>query len=467
MITCSTSCSRDDLLEVPARAEDGQRDAGAVVGQRILVEEADRLQPELGLVEQARRREAADAAGADDERRAKPFAGDAGATVRPVERDAARADVDGREEPEPQRLVDVARGASDDGREREQRDRREPGRTCDATEIVGRAQSEARAVEPARRQQREDERAIRDRPALRNADDPGGARADEGRNSRQREHGDVDCHAAEPPRQTRPEAEPEGPALEARCEIADRVDGVEKLNHRPGCPEALVRQVYGRTRAKRLRPQPSRSRKAPPAVRSARSTPVKGSEPPDFPTVSSPGLAGVAALPRAGPGSRRARLRPRSACRSPAPPRRSARCAGRYRCMFGRAGRCPRSPRRSRAVMRPLPPIQPRAPATPTLQSLLAFCTSPSPPPSFLPLDESNAVRSFVIEPVSPFFQNSNFQSLRARLSSRSDRIRAERVTWFGRSPCSARRSSRSRLPGASTGASSLRTGCHTRRSSH
>ena len=40
-------------------------------------------------------------------------------------------------------------------------------------------------------------------------------------------------------------------------------------------------------------------------------------------------------------------------------------------------------------------------------------------------------------------------------------------MTWFGRFPCSARRSSRSRLRGASTGASSLRTGFLTLRSSH
>ena len=150
-----------------------------------------------------------------------PSPRDAGATLRPVERDAARTDVRGREEPEPQRLVDVARGASDDGREREQHDRREPGRTDDATEVVDRAEAEARAVEaaPASSTNTSAQYAIV-QPGW-NARDSGGP-APTWSQPRQREHDDVDCHAAEPPAQTRPETEPEVPALErgARSLIA-------------------------------------------------------------------------------------------------------------------------------------------------------------------------------------------------------------------------------------------------------
>jgi hypothetical protein len=57
---------RDDVLEVPARTEHGERQRAAVV-DRVLVEEADGVEAELRGAREPARCEAADLAGADDE----------------------------------------------------------------------------------------------------------------------------------------------------------------------------------------------------------------------------------------------------------------------------------------------------------------------------------------------------------------------------------------------------------------
>ena len=78
----------EDALQVPARAEHGQRGRAALDLERVVVEEADRLQAELGAVHEAARHQVADLAGADDQRRAAPPR--AIARVRDEEAGAAR-----------------------------------------------------------------------------------------------------------------------------------------------------------------------------------------------------------------------------------------------------------------------------------------------------------------------------------------------------------------------------------------
>src|SRR5205807_8685487 len=94
----------DDGVEVPARARDGQAERLARVDERLLVQEGHGLEPELGPLEQAPRREAADPPGTDDQRRADALALGASARLRPVEGDPPGHEVDERERPRADRL---------------------------------------------------------------------------------------------------------------------------------------------------------------------------------------------------------------------------------------------------------------------------------------------------------------------------------------------------------------------------
>ena len=60
-ITCSTSWLGNYLVEVPAGAQHRNGDATVPGVERLLVEEADRLEPELGVRQQALREQAPDA----------------------------------------------------------------------------------------------------------------------------------------------------------------------------------------------------------------------------------------------------------------------------------------------------------------------------------------------------------------------------------------------------------------------
>ena len=120
----------DDLLEIPARAEHGQHEPVAVVGARLLVQVADRLQAELRHLREALRRQPADAARA----RRSASAGDPSPALqlpppRPVDRGPPRGEIRGREEPEPQRLVDRVAAGADERCTGQQRDRSEARRT--------------------------------------------------------------------------------------------------------------------------------------------------------------------------------------------------------------------------------------------------------------------------------------------------------------------------------------------------
>src|SRR5207253_6469868 len=81
--------------------------------ERLFIEEADRLQPELRVFEEAPGREAADAAGTDDQGRLRSVALPSRLDLRPVEGDPACAEVDSTEGRETDGLggevVDVAR----------------------------------------------------------------------------------------------------------------------------------------------------------------------------------------------------------------------------------------------------------------------------------------------------------------------------------------------------------------------
>ena len=86
-------------VEVPARPEHGDRQRVVLFDERVLVEEADRLQAELGMCEQPVRREPAYLSGADDQRRSDRLAVAVGLRPRPVQGDAAGGEVDGGERP--------------------------------------------------------------------------------------------------------------------------------------------------------------------------------------------------------------------------------------------------------------------------------------------------------------------------------------------------------------------------------
>ena len=97
------------------------------VDEGLLVEERDRPKAELGVVEEALGDERADAPGADDERRPDALPHGAGSLLRPVPRQATRADVG--EANAQSRAVSVARSAVEPSRTR-------PVRTSIAASVV-------------------------------------------------------------------------------------------------------------------------------------------------------------------------------------------------------------------------------------------------------------------------------------------------------------------------------------------
>ena len=85
----------DNVLEVPTRPDDRDGQHGLI--ERLLVEEADRVQAELGMLEQPARGQPADPAGADHQRRFAELSLAPRLELRPVERHPARGQVDGAE----------------------------------------------------------------------------------------------------------------------------------------------------------------------------------------------------------------------------------------------------------------------------------------------------------------------------------------------------------------------------------
>jgi hypothetical protein len=92
----------DQPLEVPARAE--HRDGQARLVERLLVDEPDGLEPELGVGEQAVRRELSDASGPDDQGRPGHTLRAAAPSPAPVKGHSAGSEIDHAERDEAQRL---------------------------------------------------------------------------------------------------------------------------------------------------------------------------------------------------------------------------------------------------------------------------------------------------------------------------------------------------------------------------
>ena len=191
----------DQPLEIPAGPEHGHGQARLV--ERLLVEEADRLEPELRVVEQPSGGERADAAGTHDQGRPGQLAVPPGHQLRPVEGHAARGEVHGAEGQQPQRLagevVHVPRQKDPEG---EQRHRCEHHGGDDALEVVQHRQAQPPVVEATAREQADDQCRVREQPdrlCLGNARAPGGQLGDE---RRREQH-----QAVEEERSPRPGAE--------------------------------------------------------------------------------------------------------------------------------------------------------------------------------------------------------------------------------------------------------------------
>ena len=88
--TCSTLCSSITRSRSQLAPRTGSVDGGAVDLERVVVEEPDRAQAELGAVHHALGDQLADAAGADDQRRAAALAAGDGAGAGDEEAGAAR-----------------------------------------------------------------------------------------------------------------------------------------------------------------------------------------------------------------------------------------------------------------------------------------------------------------------------------------------------------------------------------------
>ena len=141
--------SADDVLEVPARAEHRQVDVAVLGRDGLLVEEPDRPHAELGMREQPLRREPADVAGADDERRPERVAAPPRRQLGPVQQRAAADQVDGGETRDAKRLVG-GRGVGE-SECANHRDRHRGDRTGgdDRADVVQQPEAEPRSVEPA------------------------------------------------------------------------------------------------------------------------------------------------------------------------------------------------------------------------------------------------------------------------------------------------------------------------------
>ncbi len=185
-----------DAVEVPARAEHRE---SLDARERLLVEEPDRLQAELGPLEQSLRDELPDAAGAEDQRRPGGLARAPGPHVRPAE-DGARGDeAGGREEPGPHGL---GRGngvvGQDDPRGRRGH-RRDRARADHAPQLVEQPRVEARLVGPARVEEDDREEREGEEPDDRRRLEARRAPARLGDHRAEGEHDRVDGEADERP----------------------------------------------------------------------------------------------------------------------------------------------------------------------------------------------------------------------------------------------------------------------------
>ncbi len=266
----------DQPLQVPAGAEHGYRQA--LLLERLLVEEADGLQAELGVLEQPRGRQTADVAGAHDQRGPQRLAVPARRKLCPVVGDAAGRQVDGAEGEQPQRLRgEVVHVAREQDPKAENAHRREGDHGQHRADVVERRDMEAPRVRPTEVEKAQHQRAVHERPRRRDVDDTGSGGSQLGRGDGRRDH-----HRVEGERSARPGAVCASPPERPRLLVA-RLEPSKPLHiQRPG--RHYVRPPHPVRRYLRARPSltsvvPATSSTTPPAASNARSRPVKGRPP--------------------------------------------------------------------------------------------------------------------------------------------------------------------------------------------
>ena len=144
---------------------------------RLGVEEADRAQAELGMIEQPDRGQPADAPGADDDRRrgrarARAPPGDDEIGAQPADREQNR-----REQPEAQRGVDTGLIGRLEGVDREDRHRRDGRRREREAEVVERLEPEPLRVSAPAGHEADDDRVEQRSAAARRSRSRRGGRA--------------------------------------------------------------------------------------------------------------------------------------------------------------------------------------------------------------------------------------------------------------------------------------------------
>ena len=203
----------NDAVEIPARAQDWQ----AVVVRdraRLLVQESDRAQAELGMVLQPHGRQPADVPGADDQRRAHGLASTAGPELTPGEDDAPGQQVDGGEGPDAGSLRGDPRIVVDENAHRQDDHGRE-GRCGDRdAQVVQHAQEDPRPVHAADRHEHEGQDREREQPQRRGGRDAGPGGAEVRNEDRGKQHEGVDSQARAGPALDAPRACDGAPAPE-------------------------------------------------------------------------------------------------------------------------------------------------------------------------------------------------------------------------------------------------------------
>ena len=271
---------RDDPVEVPAGAEDRERQGLVFDDQRVLVQEADRLEPELGLRQEPGGGELADLAGADDQRRPERFAVAVRLRARPVERDAARGEIGGCEGPGADALRPQVGRVGREPAQEEEGNCCEGGRDQDRAQLLEELVAKARAVQAAEGGEAEDEDRVGGEPDRGWSGQPGRARAQRRRGCGDEEHRGVERDAGDGPRATGANPDP-GDRLGTLAERTERA----RFGRCTGeCRRSLTfgevgHSVLIRTRARRPTPPPSRSSGPPTAANSAKSRPLNGRGP--------------------------------------------------------------------------------------------------------------------------------------------------------------------------------------------
>ena len=269
----------DYLVEVPAGAEHGHGDCAVERIHRLLVQEADRLEAELGIREQPLRDEAADTAGADDQRRAHRLALPARLRLRPVQGDAARDQVSGGERPRADRLRGQVDGLAEELAEGQHRHRGQRRRGDDAAEVLEQLGLDPGRVQPPQREEEHHQPDEGDQAGRRRRGHPCRVGTDRRREAGDREHRQVDDRSREPPRALRPSALDPLDDREIRHGLQGLVHRSGLIHGLPGYARVSVSSDDGCTDGfgrRLLRLTPIRSSGPPPAMSRARSRPLKG-----------------------------------------------------------------------------------------------------------------------------------------------------------------------------------------------